>query len=694
MAISSIALTIALAGGFATGALFTMARSGSSKYVNPQSGMSAEGILTESQSVGFGKAKNNFDNKIAALEDIRRRRSRIDQLFSEEEYEIKRKQDLVDQRADLRKKEEEERLAEEEAERRRREELEEAERRRIEREEEEARLAEERQKEEARLAEERRAEEERLLEEQRLEEQRRLEEAERLRLEEEARLAEEKERERQEALAAAEAERLAEIEASREAAALESRRAAEKAMSELQARLAREGARSSDVQISLMWNNYNDLDLHVVCPSGERIHGGNKISQCEGELDVDANVRGETRKPVENVVWPEGKAPAGKYQVYVHHYKKHDKRRSKDPTKFQVIVNGGGDLQEFNGELSSGDPILLVAEFDLEAPEIREQRRKALEAELRRAQGLEPLDDDVDTSILEPQQPEVVDLAETANQERESLDEQAQREEQEVAALHQQRMDEHMMRQEQELSDHVANQKVKAELEQRLKREGAKSSDVQISLMWNNYNDLDLHVLSPSGERIHNGNRNSSCGGQLDVDANENAESKKPVENVFWPEGRAPPGKYQVFVHYYKKHKKRRSKDPTAFQIIAQFAGESYEYSGELTYGDPIMKVCEFILDSDEERQQKINHIQNEIHSMNNPESAHEEHNEDEQDEEGVDANIPSAPDLDAADEAASDGANDDYSEENTSIELPPAPDLDEEEHADDDVPSAPDLDE
>ena len=681
MAISSIALTIALAGGFATGALFTMARSGSSKYVNPQGGMSAEGILTESQSVGFGKAKQNFDNKIAALEDIRRRRSRIDQLFSEEEYEIKRKQDLADQRADLRKKEEEERIAEEEAERRRREELEEAERRRIEREEEEARLEEER-----------RAEEERLLEEQRLEEQRRLDEAERLRLEEEARLAEERERERQEALAAAEAERLAEIEAAREAAALESRRAAEKAMSELQARLAREGARSSDVQISLMWNNYNDLDLHVVCPSGERIHGGNKISQCEGELDVDANVRGETRKPVENVVWPEGKAPAGRYQVYVHHYKKHDKRRSKDPTKFQVIVNGGGELQEFNGELSSGDPILLVAEFDLEAPEIREQRRKALEAEIRRAQGLEPLDDDVDPSILEPQQPEVVDLAETANQERESLDEQAEREGQEVAALHQQRMDEQMMRQEQELSDRVANQKVKSELEQRLKREGAKSSDVQISLMWNNYNDLDLHVLSPSGERIHNGNRTSSCGGQLDVDANENAESRKPVENIFWPEGRAPPGKYQVFVHYYKKHKKRRSKDPTAFQIIAQFAGESYEYSGELTYGDPILKVCEFILDSEEERQQKISHIQNEIESMDESETTHEEHVEDEQDEGDVDTNIPSAPDLDAAEEEEFDDADEDDSGDNTSIELPPAPDLDEDDE--DDVPSAPDLDE
>lgn len=670
MAIETIALTVGLGGGFALGVLFIIVRRGA--QINPQSGLSAEGILTESQSVGFGKAKQNFDNKIAALEDIRRRRSRIDQMFSEEEYEIKRKQDLAEQRADLRKREEEERLALEEAERRRLQEEAEAERRRQEREEEEAKLAEER-----------RNEEERLLEQQRLEEQERLEEAERLRLEEEARLADERERERQEALAAAEAERLAEIEAAREAAALESRRAAEQAMSELQARLAREGARSSDVQISLMWNNYNDLDLHVVCPSGERIHGGNKISQCEGELDVDANVRGETRKPVENVVWPEGKAPAGKYQVYVHHYKKHDKRRSKDPTKFQVIVNGGGDLQEFNGELSSGDPIMLVAEFNLESPEIREQRKKAIEAELRRAQGLEPLEE-VDTSILEPQQPQVVDLAETANLERESLDEQAQREEAEVAALHQQRMNEHLMRQEEELSEHVANQKVMSELEQRLKREGARSSDVQISLMWNNYNDLDLHVLCPSGERIHNGNRNSSCGGQLDVDANEKAESRKPVENIFWEEGKAPAGKYQVFVHYYKKHKKRRSKDPTAFQVIAQFAGDSYEYAGELTFGDPLLKVCEFIIESDDERRQKMNQIQSEINMLRDGDGS--ESTTQTTEEEVME--IPSAPDL--------------GDEQEDEIQLPPAPELDgqmdddefDADESDDDIPPAPDLDE
>ncbi len=180
----------------------------------------------------------------------------------------------------------------------------------------------------------------------------------RLEAEESARIEQEREAEesqRQAEFAAAEEQRVAELETARQEEEIAAKQAAETAMKELQERLDREGARSGDVQISLMWDNYNDLDLHVVCPSGERIHGGNKLSQCGGELDVDANVRPDTKKPVENVVWDDDTAQAGEYQVYVHHYKKHKKRRTKDPTKFKVIVNNIGELLEFDGKLSHGD---------------------------------------------------------------------------------------------------------------------------------------------------------------------------------------------------------------------------------------------------------------------------------------------------------------------------------------------------
>ena len=335
MPLADYVLTIALGGGFALGLMFIVMRR--EAQVNLQSGMMAEGLLQQHSGMGFGKAKKNLDRKLATIQDLLRQQNQGDRQLAEERFNQRRREQADAEEAARRQRELDEAQ--------RQSELEEARRRQ---EDEAAQRAAERDAEEARLA-------------------------------------AEQEAQRQAELAEAEQERLDEIEAAREQEMLESREAAQRAMSELRARLEREGAQSSDVQISLMWNNYNDLDLHVLCPSGERIHGGNKTSACGGELDVDANVRAETRKPVENVFWEEGKAPAGRYQVYVHYYKKHKKRRSKDPTKFQVIINQGGDPREYNGELSAGDPIMLVAEFTLPSPEEREANKRALQAELEAA---------------------------------------------------------------------------------------------------------------------------------------------------------------------------------------------------------------------------------------------------------------------------------------------------------------------
>ena len=148
---------------------------------------------------------------------------------------------------------------------------------------------------------------------------------------------------------------------------IESSEISDEAEDEFAERLAREGAKTGDVQISLIWNNYNDLDLHVVCPSGERIFFDNRNSKCGGELDVDMNVKPASRKPVENVYWPEGKAPRGTYKVYIHHYAKHNKgfRSNKDPTEFRLLVDMEGTKKEFKGEISNGEPLRLVAEFTL-----------------------------------------------------------------------------------------------------------------------------------------------------------------------------------------------------------------------------------------------------------------------------------------------------------------------------------------
>lgn len=496
--------------------------------------------LTRRGTPDFSEAHNVFDRKLAEVERhlASKRRDERAILLAEEEA----RKSLAEDAANKLIEEENSRLAEIEA-------------------------------EENRIKAEAEAEREAELEAERKE----AEEREAERLAEEKRLADELESERQEELAAAEEERLLELESLKESEAMEAQMESEAATSDLEERLEREGAKSSEVQVSLMWDNYNDLDLHVLCPSGERIHGGNKNSECGGELDVDANVRPETKKPVENIVWPDFKAPPGSYKVYVHHYKKHNKRRSKDPTKFRVVVNSGGSVAHYQGELSSGDPIQLVCEFELEAPEQRgsdEEREVALIAE---------------------------EIEKIAEEERLAIEIEENRQE-ELAEAEEQRLAEIVENEASELESIKATQQALKELKERLEREGAKSSDVQISLIWNNYNDLDLHVVCPSGERIHGGNRESACGGELDVDANVRPESKKPVENVVWPEGKAPGGTYKAYVHHYKKHKKRRSKDPTTFKVICNAGGDIQEYDGKISSGDPIMLISEFTIEDPETR--------------------------------------------------------------------------------------------
>ena len=140
------------------------------------------------------------------------------------------------------------------------------------------------------------------------------------------------------------------------------------------------------------------------------------------------------------------------------------------------------------------------------------------------------------------------------------------------------------------------------ELMERLAREGGKSGVVQISLAWDDYNDLDMHVFCPSGERIYFNNRKSNCGGELDVDMNVRPKSKKPIENVVWTD-EAPDGEYKIGVHFYKHHRKRRTKRTCQFRLRVVTYGQAKEYSGELTHGDPMSMITSFVLSKPDEEE-------------------------------------------------------------------------------------------
>ena len=133
------------------------------------------------------------------------------------------------------------------------------------------------------------------------------------------------------------------------------------AVDAFEAKLKAAGAKSGDVQISLEWSNGNDLDLWVICPSGEKIYFQHRRSACRGNLDVDMNAGGvDSVTPVENVFWPPRRAPRGRYQVYVHHYRSHG---FPDPSSFRVRIKYGGRSKDFTGSVSRGQPAALVHTF-------------------------------------------------------------------------------------------------------------------------------------------------------------------------------------------------------------------------------------------------------------------------------------------------------------------------------------------
>src|SRR5262245_37299744 len=143
--------------------------------------------------------------------------------------------------------------------------------------------------------------------------------------------------------------------------------------SDFRTRLDAAGAKSGDVQISLIWFNTNDLDLHCIDPLNFEIfyHSTNRRSPTGGELDVDRNAACQrtTPEPVENIYWPQGKAPMGRYRVYLNFFQRCP--GAPDETTYKINVLHGGQRKEFEGTIRKADtpdggPKRLIYEFQLE----------------------------------------------------------------------------------------------------------------------------------------------------------------------------------------------------------------------------------------------------------------------------------------------------------------------------------------
>ncbi|ESU22623.1 hypothetical protein FEDK69T_18790 [Flavobacterium enshiense DK69] len=121
------------------------------------------------------------------------------------------------------------------------------------------------------------------------------------------------------------------------------------------------------------------------------------------------------------------------------------------------------------------------------------------------------------------------------------------------------------------------------------------TGDVQIQLNWNNYNDLDLYCTDPKGETVWFKNKSIPSGGQLEIDMNvEYPDSKKPIENIYWPTGGAPNGTYNVYLQYYKKQEPNINETP--YTIDVKYGGKSENYKGLIRKEDNALHICTFTI--------------------------------------------------------------------------------------------------
>ncbi len=154
----------------------------------------------------------------------------------------------------------------------------------------------------------------------------------------------------------------------------------------IQGRVQKAGGRSGEVQFSLAWKTLNDLDLHVIVPSGEHVSFSRRTSKCKGNLDVDMNAESTesnpdqsfSEEPVENVRWLDRTAPSGRYTVIVNQYRW---RGGRQKDSFQLLVKLGDKTQVVDDEVSAWKSI-SVHRFQYIKPSLPKARREALAEEL------------------------------------------------------------------------------------------------------------------------------------------------------------------------------------------------------------------------------------------------------------------------------------------------------------------------
>jgi hypothetical protein len=124
---------------------------------------------------------------------------------------------------------------------------------------------------------------------------------------------------------------------------------------------------------------------------------------------------------------------------------------------------------------------------------------------------------------------------------------------------------------------------------QKVRDKGGNADDIRlrISLEWYNFDDLDLHVIEPTGNEIWFRNPRSSTGGFLDIDENRSPNTRTPVENIAWSKNSKPKqGAYSVGVNQWTL----RENQDVGFmaQITDGVKTYNYKYDRKVRQGETV----------------------------------------------------------------------------------------------------------
>ena len=109
---------------------------------------------------------------------------------------------------------------------------------------------------------------------------------------------------------------------------------------------------NGDIKITLTWDNYSDIDLHCVDPSGYHIYYADKVSTTGGFLDYDNVVA----YGPENIYF--SPAVEGAYHVYLHYYAE---KNGVNSVNYKVAIYNNGIGKIYEGNISGQGAVVDIA---------------------------------------------------------------------------------------------------------------------------------------------------------------------------------------------------------------------------------------------------------------------------------------------------------------------------------------------